>query len=144
MPERFELSYINKEDKEVRPVIIHRAIFGSFERFIGILIEHYGGKYPFWLSPFQVAVIPVSNKFNQYGEEVRRVLHKERFHVKLFDSDSESLMKKVKKSQLQKYCYTVIVGQKEQDNRSVNIRYSDKEQVEKSLEEFVDELHKLL
>jgi threonyl-tRNA synthetase len=124
LPERFQLEYKDEKQSVQRPVIIHRAIFGSFERFISILCEHYGGKWPFWLSPRQVKLVPVHDKFLYYAEEVAGKLKDAGFNVDIDDSDN-TLNKKVRNAQTEQYNYILVVGQKEIDTKTVNVRYRD-------------------
>lgn len=121
MPERFELNYIDENGKKVTPVMIHRAITGSPERFMGILIEHYAGAFPLWLSPVQVEVIPVSEKFEKYGKEILSKLRENNIRVAMNEA-SESLGKRIRTAQNQKVNYMLIVGEKEMKTRSVAVR----------------------
>lgn len=107
-----------------RPVIIHRAMAGSVERFAAILCEHYGGKWPFWLSPRQVMVIPVGKGFYDYAEEVRKIFKNKLMHVDV-DTSGETLPKKIRRAQLAQYNFVFVVGDEEMRNRQVNIRYRD-------------------
>ena len=107
-----------------RPVMIHRAIVGSFERFFGVLIEHYGGKWPFWLSPRQVMVIPVMASAEGYATEVKDLLRKSLLHVDT-DISSNTLQKKIRAAQVAQYNFTLVVGADEIANRSVNLRNRD-------------------
>ncbi|KAJ6021063.1 hypothetical protein N7540_006567 [Penicillium herquei] len=107
-----------------RPVVIHRAIIGSFERFFGILIEHYGGKWPFWLSPRQIAIIPVMPELNEYAQELKAIFEGDKLNV-LCDTSPNTLQKKVRNAQLAQYNFLIIVGAQERDSRSVNIRNRD-------------------
>lgn len=122
--ERFDLTYIDENQRLQRPVIIHRAIYGSFERFISILCEHYAGKWPFWLSPNQVIVIPVSEKFLNYAKEVQNNLKLFKYYVDV-DSTDNTLQKKIREAQLHQYNYILVVGQKEIDNNNLTVRYRD-------------------
>ncbi|HOK40530.1 MAG TPA: threonine--tRNA ligase [bacterium] len=137
MPEKFELEYIAEDGKAKRPVMIHRAIFGSVERFMGMLIEHYGGAFPLWLSPVQVIIIPVSNKFLDYGKKVFDILKKENIRVEIDEKD-DTLMKKIRNAQVRKIPYACVIGAEEENNGSVNVRrYKSKEQEEIKIEEFI-------
>ena len=107
-----------------RPVMIHRAIIGSFERFMAILTEHFGGKWPFWLSPRQVLIIPVTPAVNGYAEEVQRLLRSNKLFADL-DLSGNTMPKKIRTGQLQQYNFTFVVGAQERDSRSVNIRNRD-------------------
>ncbi|MBU1132476.1 threonine--tRNA ligase [Patescibacteria group bacterium] len=121
LPERFDMTYINSEGKEERPYMLHRALMGSFERFIGLLIEHYAGAFPLWLSPVQVKVLPISEKFNQYAEEITRELKKNEIRVVL-DNDDESLGKKIRNGEKEKVPYLLVVGEKEETDKTVAVR----------------------
>ncbi len=120
-PKRFGLVYTDSQGSEKNPVMIHRAVFGSFERFIMILIEHFAGAFPLWLAPEQVRIIPVSDKYNEYGSKLKDQLKVKGIRVQLDDA-SESLGKRIRKSELMKVPYTLIVGQKEQEANSVAVR----------------------
>jgi threonyl-tRNA synthetase len=121
MPERFELSYTGADNSEHRPVMIHRALFGSYERFIGIMLEHYAGELPLWLAPVQTIVLPVSDRFNDYAGEVRDALAELEARVEL-DLRSESISRKIRDAELRKLPYMLIVGEREQNERSVSVR----------------------
>ena len=117
MPERFKLAYEGKDTKKHMPIMIHRAIFGSFERFMGILIEHYAGKFPLWLAPVQARVITVADRFKLFAENIKKELVKNGFRVEL-DSKTESVSYKVREAQLQKIPIIINVGEKEEKNQS--------------------------
>ena len=121
MPERFGLAYTDADGQEKRPVLIHRAMLGSLERFIGILVEHTGGALPVWLAPRQAVVLPVSEKFVDYGEEVSRELRGLGLRVEV-DRRDEKLGYKIRAAQLQKVPYMLVVGAREQDARTVALR----------------------
>ena len=121
LPERFELEYIGADNHPHQPVMIHRAPFGSFERFIGILIEHYAGAFPLWLAPVQVAVLPVSEKFDDYARSVQERLLAAGIRVET-DLASDKIGAKIRRSTLQKVPYMVIVGQQESDADTVAVR----------------------
>jgi threonyl-tRNA synthetase len=121
MPERFELSYSGADNQEHRPVMIHRAMLGSYERFIGIMIEHYGGELPLWLAPVQAIVLPVSDRFNDYGASVRDKLRGLEARVEL-DGRSESIGRKIREAELRKVRYMLVVGEREQDEGAVSVR----------------------
>jgi len=126
LPQRFDLQYqAGTEDGTIhRPVIIHRAILGSVERMMANLIEHTAGKWPFWLSPRQCIVLPVSEKFFAYASEVRQQIHNEGFYVDV-DASDKKLQKKIREAQLAQYNYILVVGQEEQSSKTVNIRTRD-------------------
>lgn len=122
LPERFELEYVNHDGNKERPVMLHRVIFGSIERFIGILIEHYAGAFPTWLSSVQVNIIPVNNEYHlEYSKEIYNLLLENNFRVELDDSD-EKLSYKMRGSSVQKIPYTLILGDKEKDSNLISYR----------------------
>ncbi len=121
LPERFELEYIGADNQKHRPVMIHRAPFGSFERFIGVLIEHLGGRFPLWLAPDQVAVLPISDKFTPYAESVAGFLKQQGFRS-FADVRNEKIGKKIRDNELLKIPYMLIVGEKEEATGSVSVR----------------------
>jgi len=122
MPERFELHYIDEDGQRKRPVMLHRVIFGSIERFIGILTEHYAGAFPTWLAPVQVMVISVSDPQIPYAQSVERALLDQGVRVES-DLRSESVGKKIREAQLQKVPYMVIVGEREQAQGTISVRH---------------------
>ncbi|MEK4403276.1 threonine--tRNA ligase [Sporosarcina sp. FSL K6-6792] len=121
MPEKFDLTYIDENNEKVRPVVIHRAIFGSIDRFFGILIEHFAGAFPTWLAPRQVQIVPVSSVHLDYALCVQSVLRNEGIRVEI-DQRNEKLGYKVREAQLQKVSYTLILGDKEVSDGTVNVR----------------------
>ncbi|MCG0274551.1 MAG: threonine--tRNA ligase [Thermosediminibacteraceae bacterium] len=140
MPERFDLTYIGPDGEKHRPVMIHRTVFGSLERFIGILIEHYAGAFPVWLAPEQVRVIPVSQKFLEYGRKVKSELEENDIRVEL-DERNEKVGYKIREAQLQKIPYMLIVGEKEAAEGTVSVRIREKGDIgTKGLREFIEEI----
>jgi threonyl-tRNA synthetase len=121
MPERFELSYTGADNQEHRPVMIHRALFGSYERFIGIMLEHYAGELPLWLAPVQAIVLPVSERFNDYGASVSERLRAGGLRVEL-DERNESVGRKIREAELRKIPYMLVVGEREQSEGAVSVR----------------------
>ena len=121
LPERFDLEYIGADNQKHRPVMIHRAPFGSMERFVAVLIEHSGGKFPLWLTPNQVVIIPVSEKFNDYAEKVLKYLNNYDIRT-LIDERSEKVGKKIRDNELKKIPYLLVVGEKEEKSDSVAVR----------------------
>ncbi len=121
LPERFDLTYIDADGQAKRPVLIHRAIFGSFERFVGILTEHFAGVFPAWLSPVQAAVIPITDSFLEYGKSVVNSLLKENIRAEL-DDRNEKIGYKIREWETKKVPYMLIVGQKEKDSETVSVR----------------------
>jgi len=121
LPERFELSYKGADNKLHRPVMIHRAPFGSMERFIAVLLEHTGGKLPLWLIPEQVIILPISEKYQKYAEKVLHLLENDEIRA-LIDSRNEKTGRKIRDAELNKIPYMVIVGEKEEENETISIR----------------------
>ncbi len=121
MPDRFDLNYIAKDGKKNRPVMIHRAILGSFERFVGILLEHYQGDLPLWLAPTQVAIIPIGEKHIQYAKEVQKELNAKAIRVEI-DASDERMQKKIKNASENKVPLMLIVGDKEMASKKVAVR----------------------
>lgn len=142
MPQRFDLKYIDKNGEEKYAVVQHRAPLGSSERFVGFLIEHYAGAFPTWLSPVQVAVIPVSEKFTEYAQKVKEQLFESEVRVELDDSD-DSLGKRIAEATKQKIPYMLVVGEKEEKEGTVAVREREGEkQVVMKLEEFEEKIKK--
>jgi threonyl-tRNA synthetase len=121
MPERFQLTYTGADNQEHTPVMIHRALFGSYERFIGIMLEHYAGELPLWLAPVQVIVLPVSDRFNEYASSVRDSLRSDGARVEL-DDRSESVGRKIREAELRKIPYMLVVGDREEREGAVSVR----------------------
>jgi threonyl-tRNA synthetase len=142
LPERFKLEYVDKDGKKKAPVIIHAAIFGAFERFIGIILEHFGGNLPLWLSPIQVEIIPVSGKFNDYAKNINSLLLAENIRSEINDKN-ESLGKRISESEKQKIPYILVVGEKEKNSDSVAVRARGiKEQDILKISEFIEKVKK--
>ncbi len=140
LPQRFELEYQGADGEKHRPIMIHRVAFGSIERFIGILIEHFAGAFPTWLAPVQVKVLPISDKFAEYGESVRKQLDEAGIRVEL-DTRSEKIGYKIREAQMQKIPYMLIVGQKEQEEGVVAVRSRFAgDEGQKSLAAFAEEV----
>ncbi len=121
MPEQFELTYMGADNQEHRPVMIHRALMGSFERFIGILIEHYGGEFPLWLAPVQARVLPISDRHAGYAREVAAQLVEAGIRADV-DERTESIGKKIREGELGKVPYMLIVGDQEESDGQVAVR----------------------
>ena len=138
LPERFDLTYVDADGSKKRPIMLHRVIFGSIERFIGVLIEHFAGAFPIWLSPVQVNVIPVNNEYHlEYANDVVNLLKENDIRVKLDDRE-EKLSYKMRESQTRKTPLTLILGDKERDEGTISYRlYGSKDTVTVSREEFV-------
>lgn len=121
LPERFGLEYTGNDDKKYRPIMIHRAPFGSMERFVAVLLEHTGGKLPLWLAPDQVVIIPLSDKYNDYAKKVCRLLNNSDIRTSI-DERSETVGKKIRENELKRLPYQLVVGEKEQAAETVSVR----------------------
>ena len=121
LPERFDLNFTNSEGKEEKVIMIHAAIMGSIERFLSVLIEHYAGDFPLWLAPVQAVILPISEKFGDYGKEVATVLETSGVRFELDDA-SETLGKRIRNAENQKTPFILIVGEKEVADKTVTIR----------------------
>ena len=145
-PNRFKLFYIDSHGKEKTPIAIHRVIYGSLERFIGILIEHYAGAFPVWLSPVQATIVPISDKFNDYAENVVEKMKEAGIRVE-FDARSESVGKKIREAEIQKVPYILVIGEKEEKSKTVAVRQRSKgdlgsQKIDKFLEKILEEIEK--
>jgi threonyl-tRNA synthetase len=138
LPERFDMSYINKEGEKEKPYMIHRALFGSIERFLGVLLENYAGDLPLWLAPEQIWVVPISEKNLDYAKKVHQELKDNNFKSILKDKD-ETLSKKIRKGEIQKIPYLLVVGDKEEKSNSVSPRFRGKNQGSIKLTKFIEE-----
>jgi threonyl-tRNA synthetase len=142
MPEKFDLFYIDKKGKRQRPVMLHRTILGSIERFIGILIENYGGEFPLWLAPVQVAVIPIKEKNVSFARKVFESVQEKSLRVELW-SGEDTLSKKIKKAEEQKIPFVLVIGDKEEKSKKVAVRQKKKGDLGKmTITEFCDILLK--
>ena len=121
LPKRFELEYIGSDDQRYRPVMIHRAPFGSMERFVAVLVEHTAGKFPLWLTPDQVVIIPVSEKYNDYAKNVLNLLNNSDIRT-LIDDRNEKVGKKIRDNELKRIPYLIVVGENEQNDGTVSVR----------------------
>ena len=121
LPERFDLKYTDKQGKEQRPVVLHRVILGSLERFIGALVEHYGGDFPLWLAPVQAMIIPIAEAQIEYGKELMGFLRQKGFRVEI-DARDEKMQKKIRDAELVKIPYMLILGNREVENRELSFR----------------------
>jgi len=137
LPRRFDLKYTDKDGSEKTPVVIHRVIYGSFERFIGIITEHFAGSFPLWLSPTQVKVIPISEKFEEYSVSVLKELKKNKIRAEI-DLRNETLGARVRDAQNEKIPYMIIIGQNEIDENLITLRKRNSKELEKlSLDNFI-------
>lgn len=124
LPQRFEAEYIGADGKKHRPIMIHRVVFGSIERFMGILIEHFAGKFPLWLSPVQVKILTISDKFISYTQSVENTLRKEGIRCEI-DTRAEKIGYKIREARLERVPYIIIVGEKEAENNNISVRKRD-------------------
>ncbi len=124
LPQRFGAEYVGADGKTHRPIMVHRVVFGSIERFIGILIEHYAGKFPLWLAPVQVKILPLAERFHSYAKEVSKELSNMGIRCEI-DERAEKIGYKIREAQLDKVPYMLIVGQKEMDAGEISVRKRD-------------------
>ncbi|MBA3829368.1 MAG: threonine--tRNA ligase [Taibaiella sp.] len=144
LPERFELEYVDSDNTRKRPVMIHRAPFGSMERFIAVLLEHCAGNLPFWLAPVQVKVLPISDKYSEYAHEVANYLKGAGLSVEV-DDRSEKIGRKIRDTELMKVPYMLIVGEKEMAERQVSVRkHGEGDKGAVALEEFAQQMKDLI
>ena len=121
LPERFQLEYTGADNQKHRPVMIHRAPFGSMERFVAVLLEHTAGRFPLWLAPDQAVILPISEKFNDYAYEVAKELAKQDIRVTV-DDRNEKIGRKIRDNELKRIPYLLVVGEKEAQNGEVSVR----------------------
>jgi len=151
LPERFDLTYIGEDGQKHRPIMLHRALFGSIERFLGILIENCEGKFPLWMAPVQACVIPVSEKYEEYANKIQEALRNGeaktivgKMRVEK-DFSAETMNKRIRNATLRKVPYSIIVGEKEQENGTVSIRDRDGKQYNDiKIEDLISEMKKLI
>jgi threonyl-tRNA synthetase len=138
LPERFDCFYIDSNGEKKRPIMLHRACLGSIERFIGIIIEHFGGAFPTWLAPVQVNLLPVNNNFHlEYATKLHEVFKAHGLRVNLDDSN-DKLGYRMRNSQMKKIPYTIVLGDHERDDGTVTYRkYGTQEQITVTIEEFL-------
>jgi len=142
LPKRFDITYVGPDAKEHTPYMLHRVIYGSLERFLGVLVEHYAGAFPLWLSPVQATVIPISEKFNDYAQKVKAELSQSNIRVQLDDS-SESLGKRIRNAEKQKAPYILVVGEKEEKDKTVAVRKRGQGDLgAQKLEKFIGQIRK--
>ena len=144
LPEKFDLTYVNEDNEKVRPVVIHRAVFGSIDRFLGILIEHFGGAFPLWIAPQQVKVIGVSDTHTLYVEKVTAHLRQANIRVAI-DKRNEKLGRKIRDAQMQKIPYILVLGDQEQQNETVTVRAYKQDGLNTiSIDVFIEQIQKEL
>lgn len=121
LPQRFDLNYIGSDSEKHRPIVIHRVIFGSLERFIGVLIEHFAGKFPTWIAPIQVKVLPISEKFHDYAKDITKLLNENNIRVEL-DGRVEKIGYKIREARNERVPYILVIGEKEQQEGNITVR----------------------
>ena len=138
LPERFDLNYVGADNQQHRPVMIHRAIFGTFERFVGGLIEHFAGAFPVWLSPVQVRLLPISDDLTSAAEEVAEALRAEELRVEV-DDRAETLSYRIRDGEMQKIPYIGVIGKREAEAGTVAVRKrgAEKKQIVMPVADFV-------
>ena len=142
MPQRFDLTYIGKDGEKHRPIVIHRVAFGSIERFIGIIIEHFAGKFPLWISPEQVRVLTINDKHADYAEGIVKLMSVKGIRVEL-DDRNEKIGYKIREAQLEKVPFMIIIGDKEVESETLSVRSRDKGDLGSAkVEGFIEELLK--
>lgn len=140
LPQRFECEYIGADGEKHRPIMIHRVVFGSIERFIGILIEHYAGAFPTWLAPVQVKVLPISEKYMEYGQKVLEELSAAGIRAEI-DTKAEKIGYKIREARMQKIPYMLIVGAKEEEEGLVAVRSRFKgDEGQRPLDQFISDI----
>ena len=122
LPERFELEYTGEDGQKHRPVMIHRVVLGSIERFIGVITEHFAGAFPAWLNPVQVKVLPVTDRAAQYADQVSKALDQAGFRVEV-DHRNEKIGKKIREATMEKVPYMLVVGDRDVENNTVSVRH---------------------
>ncbi len=137
LPDKFNLSYIDKGGSKQKPIMIHRALIGSLERFIGVLIEHYAGSLPLWLSPIQAWIIPIGSAQKKYAQEAEKNFKTYGFRVEAKD-ENETVSKKIREGEIQKIPYLLVIGDKEIKAKSVRVRSKNKDLGMVKLNKFLD------
>ena len=140
LPEKFELEYIGADNKKHRPIMIHRVVFGSIERFIGILIEHYGGKFPIWIAPVQVKILPISDKFNDYAQKICDELKLNNIRCEI-DLRAEKINYKIREAKLKKIKYLLVIGEKEMNENNISVRLTSGKNIFIGLDEFIKKIN---
>jgi threonyl-tRNA synthetase len=144
LPQRFQLEYVAEDGTRKQPVMVHRALYGSVERFFGVLIEHYAGAFPVWLSPVQVAMIPIAERHCAYAEEVAAQLRAAGVRVEV-DARNEKMNAKIREHAMQKVPFLLVVGDKEAEANKINVRTRGKEKTDDmGTAEFVEKIRKLI
>ncbi len=143
LPERFEIEYTAEDGQKHRPIMVHRALFGSVERFFGVLIEHYAGAFPFWLAPVQITVLPITDRINDYAEKIAKELKESGFRVEA-NTKSDKIGAKIRDAQIQKIPFMLVLGDKELEENKVAVRERKAADIgAMTLEEFKEMAQKL-
>jgi threonyl-tRNA synthetase len=142
LPQRFELEYVGADNERHRPIMIHRALFGTIERFFAILTEHYAGAFPAWLAPVQVTVLPVADRHDDYAQQLADRLHGDGFRVELVDAHSDSLGARIRRAKLEKVPYILVVGDDDVEHGTVGVNRRGSDQPERgvTVDDFVARL----
>jgi threonyl-tRNA synthetase len=142
LPQRFDLSYIGADNEKHRPVMIHRALFGSIERFFAVLLEHYAGAFPLWLAPVQVSILPVADRHEAYASRIRDRLQAEGFRAELLDAHNDTLKNRVRRAKTDKVPYVIVVGDEDADDGTVGVNARGAERPERGVkvDDFVERL----
>ena len=144
LPARFELEYVGEDGERHQPMMVHRALFGSIERFFGVLIEHYAGAFPLWLAPVQIGLVPISERHHEYAEKIQQQLQKHGFRVEL-DARNEKMNAKIRDFTMQKVPYVLVMGDKEAEAGAVSVRARGKgDQGSVAFDEFVTHIQKIV
>ena len=142
LPERFDLNFTNEKGERERPVVIHRAISGSLERFMGVMIEHYAGNFPLWLTPIQIKILPISDRHEKYAEEIVKKLEKAGL-IAILDTTTETLGKKIREAETKKIPYIVVIGDEEIKTNMLSVRRrKTKENKTENIENLISLLQK--
>jgi threonyl-tRNA synthetase len=142
LPERFDLTFVNSKGEQERPYMLHRALFGSFERFIGLLIEHYSGAFPFWLAPVQIKIVPIRENHNELAEKIAKELRDSDLRVDC-DTKEENMGKKIRDAKNNKIPYTIVIGDKDIEMNKVSVESRDKGPLgQMDLKDFIERIKK--
>lgn len=142
MPDRFNLEYVGEDGQKHRPVMIHRAIYGSIERFMALLIEETAGNFPFWIAPEQIKILPISDKNMEYANEIYNILLDKGYRVSV-DSRNEKIGYKIREAKLKKIPYMIILGDKEESEKTLSIRSRDEDELgSTTLDKFLNRIEK--
>ena len=140
LPQRFDINYIEEDGQKYQPIMLHRALMGSLERFFGCLVEHYAGAFPLWLAPIQIILLPITDQNHEYSDEVFKKLTLSGFRVEK-DLRNEKIGFKIRDAQIQKIPYMIVIGEKEQTNKTLAVRKRrSKETITFTIDELTDKL----